>query len=217
MAFGDVQEAVVDLTMVFDPAAVWPDPQACPDWSMRGAGERVLCSQADAEDRLLVLHQSLGRGMPTRLPSPEDLTSVRETYFKECTGVGPWSLTLGFPGYTWRDHVRESEARLIVEALHLRGYLRKVEVREARQAESREAAERRHLEEAVAGYAQRAEGLQARLNGAKAGEARHLQRVADEADAAEAADVRRSLQALHTGAVTGATALGVDPPPTPDL
>lgn len=215
MAFGDVQEAVVDQTLVFDPAAVWPDPQACPDWSAP-MGDRALASRGDAEDRLLMLHRTLGRGRPTRPPSPEEAEQLRSEHFREITpDTGPWSLSLGLRGITWRDHVKESAARQMVEALHLRGYLRKLEDAETRRVETRVAEQVLRHQDTVDGYADACRALAAQADPLRDAAARHEQREADERAYFQLRELRQQRLALAGEAGRSAAILQVALPDVP--
>lgn len=87
--------------------------------------------------------------------------------------------------------------------------MRKIEAREARAAKAKDDAEKSSLQATVDAFPDVLAEYQARLAKAEAGEARHLQRLADEADARRASDLRGQIEAIRAEAERAAARLGV--------
>jgi hypothetical protein len=200
-----------DLTLVLDPAELWPAPEGCPDWplafddinrAMNGVGGRD-----EAAARLHDLARLLNDDKPTRAPTDTERARLRGEYFAPGNVIDwRWSQ-LGL------DHMRPassavtSRARLIVEAAHLRGHLRKLDARAAAAAERKEAARLASLRAAVDRAPETLADLERQLAEAEMGEARHLQRLADEQAAHRAHELRAQIVGVKAEAEQAARLL----------
>lgn len=207
----DVKAA--DLTMTFDPAALWPDPEDCPDWPLaRDALNRAMNAPRSAEEaraKLRGLGYALNGEASARAPTGAECAAARERFFAEGSEVNwRWPL-LGFGHLRPATPSVRDASNLIVEAAHIRGYLRKLETRAANAAQAKADAEQARLRALVDGFPNTLAGLERQLEKASEGEARHLQRVADEADARRAHDLRHQITATRQEAERAAARLGV--------
>lgn len=219
MAFGDTQQAAVDLTLVFDLAEVWPDPEACPDWPrrlMQTSQGLAVQGEASAREQLQRLQVHLARTDKLREPTADERASARRDHFRDLDQpqAGEWAC-IGLAGITYSNHVKESAARHIVEATHIRGYLRKLETRRARAGEIEADRERTRHQARLDRYERLAAQMQGELAGLAEAAARHQQRLDDEKAFDRATDLRRSLAGAYAEACTAARALGQDPPERP--
>lgn len=215
MAFGDAQAEAVDLTLVLDPAAVWPDPMSCPDWPIRPLTTRTGMSiqgEADARGQLEQLIRMLARSERVREPTEEERQAAFAAHFRRLDNpdLGGWRGIIH--GLEPLNHVVETRARQIVEGLHLRGYLRKLEARRQREAEGRDERRRNEREARLKKLQPQAAEISAQLEPLLEAEARHQQRLDDAKAWAQAQNLRLSLQGAHDEARAVAGALGVEPP-----
>jgi hypothetical protein len=228
MAFGQLVGAIgpdkppatmPDLTLVFDPTEVWPDPESCPDWPLvpmedrrgvRIAGERA------AMERLEAIARRLSRSEHLRPPTAEERKTLRGRFFRdfEPDHLGPWR-GLGLPGVSWKNHVEEDAAKQIIEGLHIRGYLRKLKAQAAAAEGRAEAAKLAPHEARLARYPAVVADLQGQLKALSEAAARHQQRLDDEVAWGKANDVRQAIRGAHDEAKRAAQALGRAPPPAP--
>ena len=111
----------------------------------------------------------------------------------------------------------ENDAMLMVEACHLRGYLRKLDdaaVRDAEAAEQRKLADaRRTLERYRADVPARIAEIDSLAEAA----ARHQQRIDDERAVLRTQELRRHLRETHSAAVIAAHTLGLGVPDAPQF
>lgn len=209
-------ETKIDRTHILDPKDYWRDPMACPDWPVLGpnthySGPR---GKAGAEARLEAIGQRLNRGAGAlRLPTEDEREQQFAATFRR----------VGSPWYRWGINnlsplgmAVEGTAELMAEACHLRGYLRKLAIVEARQVESVEAskqhAARRTLEDYRASVAGEIEAIDALTEAV----ARHEQRLADEKAVSQRYGLRQQLTARHSAAVQAAHVLGLSVPDAPE-
>ncbi|WP_374470308.1 hypothetical protein [Phenylobacterium sp.] len=227
MAFGETRETSLDLTLVLDPAEAWPDAEACPDWPLRpmqtASGHGVV-GEAAAKEQLELLQQHLGRNAELRPPTESERATLRSRYFRDYDpeeaggqgrNIGPWSTSLGLRGFTWRDRSTEAPAQQMVEALHIRGYLRKLEERRARQAAGAQQQARDVAQAKLDRYERTVVGLGEELSGLLEAEARHKQQLEDEKAARRCFEIRQVIDGAYREAVRAAADLGVDPPDPP--
>jgi len=227
LAFGEAAQAVADLTLIFDPAEVWPDPDACPDWPLtpqQNAQGLGFVGLKAAGERLEHLQHVLGRSAPLAPPTDEEREALRRRYFVEYSAdenngqgrnVGPWSISLGLRGVSWRDHTTESTARMIVEALHVRGYLRKLDAMAERHKVVAEDHKRRGLQQTLDAYPN--QSLLDEYASLAEAAARHQQRLDDEKAFHRRAEIKRNFTFGYSAVTAAARELGVQPPPLPEL
>ena len=204
-----------DLTRVFDPAVLWPDPSTCPDWPCDhpelGRPTRGYGSMQDAEAALEILFRNVNQGGSLREPTKEDAAWCRKEYFQPGNAINfRWPL-LGF-GDLRPSPGHGSTAELIVEATHIRGYIRKLEAKAQRQTEADEQYRRSRLQRKIDHHKQNEPRLLRELRELEKAERRYFQRVEDEKAAARCLEIRDQLTAGHRDAVSAASALGVDAP-----
>ena len=206
---------VVDRTMTFDPAEVWPDALACPDWpflvgTMRYEGPR---GRYGAEARLEAVAAFLNRG-EGRLTAPTgtEREAVIAGTFKR--SGGHWAA-IGLHNLSPLGRMVEGEAELIVEACHLRGYLRKLDALEAQAAEVKERRELAQARHTLESYDPEVAGELAEFKELANAAARHEQRVTDEIAYRRRHALREHVTVIHSAAASAASRLGVEPPPAP--
>lgn len=208
-----------DLTLALDATTLWPDPESCPDWPLYrdnlSAQMNSIGGRKDAEDRLQALGGALNRG-PGRLVPPTKAMAERalaEHFSPGNAGNWRWDVL----GLTDKRPSRATNqvADLIVEAAHIRGYLRKLDARTKRAAQ--EAAEREelrarqtlvdfnaHAKRLVEEYASLADAAQ-----------RHQQRLDDEKAFGRRSHIPQELSFAHFDACRAASKLGVERPELP--
>ncbi|WP_293875876.1 hypothetical protein [Sphingomonas sp. UBA978] len=207
----------IDRTQILDPKDYWRDPATCPDWpaltgTQRYDGPR---GKVGAEQRLQAIGQYLNRGPGTlRAPTPDERDQHFSATFRR-TG-SPWHH-LGLNELSPLGRMVEGEAELMAEACHLRGYLRKLEVKAAASAE---ADEHRRLSEArrtLDEYRFAAAADVAEIEALAEAVARHQQREEDEKAVARTYSIRQQLSARHSAAVQAAHTLGLGVPDAPEV
>lgn len=203
---------VIDRRQVLDPAALWPGPVKCPDWPAVAAHQRYDGSRgkAAAEARLELLGQLLNRGSgKLRSPTEDERAEEFARLFRK---TGSQWHHLGIPSLSPLGMLAENDATLIVEAAHIRGYLRKLEAIAERDAEAdrrrKESIARRTLEKYRSISATSIAEIKAMAEAAE----RHRQRIEDEKAFYRSKELRRQLDAMHSEAVTAAHALGLGVP-----
>lgn len=211
-----------DLTLGFDPAAIWPDPMDCPRYPFFELS-RPLASRAAIHDRLVQLVVTVnGYAAEYAAPDPDAVAGFVAAHFKAkpprltdtttryCDAMGP-----PFAGMV-PDEKMARRAMAFIEAIHLRGWVRKLDALDAKaKAEAATKAEgqararldewRREVAELTAAIVDRSEA-----------EARHRRRVADEKAARANAAARYTLRMHHAQAMDAARVLGIDPPELPE-
>ncbi len=207
-------ETTMDRTLILDPAELWPDPLSCPDWPIETATRRYegQRGRAGAEAHLERLGAILNRGGKLHVPSAEERAEAFAQIFAR---HGSDFYRYGITGLSALNRTVEEQARVAVDAAHVRGYLRKLDLQEA---EAAEAEQRRLVDEARHQFdnfnASVAAG-RAELTDLAEAEARHKQREADERAAARCVEIRRNLRHSHYPAVQAAGVLGVEAPAMP--
>jgi len=204
----------IDLTMTFDPAAIWPNAEDCPDWPLTDdeLNRRMNPprSMSQAQDHLAHLSRALNDGKPVTAPTDAQRTALRARYFKARTSptathrifdaLGLADIRAASPGVN-------SVAEQIVLACHLRGYVRKLSERERLARERRDAARLAGLRDKVDHAPDQLARFAAELAEAEKGEKRHHQRLADEHAATRAAELRRAIDAITSEAAQAEAAL----------
>lgn len=197
-----------DLTQTFNPEKFWPKADACPDWPLsigsivsHGAG-----SKQAAEKRLSYINNYLHQGVELHAPTAKEVEQIKSDYFSQGNHGQHW-LALGVYGLTVRPGTRDM-ADLIVEALHIRGYLRKLEDRERRNQQSIDDENTYRNRQTVESYKRSVPECERQLAELADAEARHKQRLEDEKAFNKAADIRQSLKFSKSEAERAAHALG---------
>jgi len=210
-------ETKIDRTMIFDPINVWPDALDCPDWPMLTATMRYEGPRGryGAEARLESVAACLNRG-DGRLTAPNDgdRDAVISRTFKR---AGSKWAALGLRDLSPLGMMAEAEADLIVEACHLRGYLRKLDALEVKAAKDKERRELAQARYTLDSYGPEAAGELAEYAELAEAAARHEQRIADEAASRRARALRDHMIAVHGEAVSAARRLDEQPPAAPQF
>lgn len=223
LAREDVEPAAIlpDLTLGFDPAAIWPDALDCPRYPFFELAKPMTSREA-LESRLVQLVVSVnGYAQGYSAPDPDAVAGFVADHFKpkpprfsDTTTRYLDALGAPFAGMVPDEH-KSHAAMALIEAVHLRGWLRKLDALDAtakaeeqakaeRQARARLDEWQREVAELTAAIADRAEA-----------ESRHRQRVADERAAKANAGARFTLERHHAQAVEAARVLGIDAPELP--
>lgn len=210
-----------DLTRIKDPAEIWPDPLDCPDWPL-SSGSAIrdgAMTREHAAARLAAVETQLNPdGAELRKPNEADVEHVMTAHFRalnpgEGGGSSQRAAALGFEG--WRPITVAGNR--ILEAIHLRGFLRKMDAAaEAEVADAAATEAEAHRRKLARYETERQSGL-AELEALAEAEARHLQHLADKAAWARSEDIRRALRIKHSTARKAAWALGEPEPSLPDL
>ena len=123
----------IDLTMVFDPAAIWPDPEACPDWPLTTDGYNRMHnpprSLVEAQGSLSRLSRAMNDGKPATAPTEAQQAELQGRYFKarpSPTAAHRVFDALGLTDIRAASPGVNSTAEQLVLACHLRGYIRKL-------------------------------------------------------------------------------------------
>lgn len=206
-----------DRTRILDPHDFWPSVRECPDWPNLSPSQRYdgPTGRAGAEQRLEAIGRYLNRAATSlHAPSPEERDNEFSRVFKR-TGT-PW-FALGIMNLSPLGRLAEDDARMIVEACHIRGYLRKLEAASARDAE---AAEQRKLAEArrtLEQYRATVPGEIEEIKSLAEAVARHQQRLEDERAVGRSRMLRDHVETLHSEAVRAAHTLGLGVPDAPEF
>ena len=200
-----------DLTLVLDPSELWPDPAACPDWplslDMTGRNVSVGASRDEAAARLRQIHRFLHDGASTRAPTPAERADLRQRYFRTGTRVNWRWDALNLADTVPASPDVSDRAELLVQAAHVRGYLRKLDTAAETERERAEAARLETLRRRVDGAPGVLAGLEAQLAELAEAEARHLQRIEDERAAARARELRHQIDGVKAEAAQAARVL----------
>lgn len=214
--------AVIDRTLILDPATLWPDPLTCPDWplmSSETASRSVVDRRRDALERELnaIARQVNADARHLRAPTDAEREAMFSAMFEKGrpTDYPRWSA-LGLRDINPRERGRANEAQRLVEAAHLRGYLRKIDAIAAKAATEKERADKERAEERLRGFSEFVKQGEAELAGAAEAVQRHRQRIEDEKAFRRVRDLRLQLDAAHFEASQAARQLGIDPPEKPE-
>lgn len=207
----NMTEARPDLTQVFDPVELWPEAEACPDWPLRRSTVALSMadhfSEQDARNRLKMLAYHLNKEWRTFQPNKAERDKLVQEYFVR-DGDGFPGLGLVLTPRNRSDHTAE----MIVEAVHLQGYLRKLDER-SRQASARADAEKNARHNlAMSQNLSAIRAAQTELDGLKEAEERHRQRLQDEAASIRAGDLRQTIESCRWNARQAAHALNIEIP-----
>lgn len=210
---------VIDLTMVLDPAELWPDVSQCPDWPYVPPTNRdhIPRGRQAAEEALAALRRHLTHGAPTRDPSPSEQAALRVEIFSSDRVENSWAIRHGIFGLGPRSPTdRRPDA--VVQAAHIRGYLRRLNHEADRAAVAKAHSDRsnaeRKLSHAVISHAERL----AEYQGLAEAAARHEQRLADERAFHRRNELRRhELPGAVEQARQAANTLGQEAPSFPPV
>jgi len=208
-----------DLTQVLDVAELWPEPADCPAWPLnanqQSAAMNPPAPRSAAEQRLTTLNRALNGENPVREPTDDERQRLIEKHFTD------EPLNAAYPGADWRysalglpfirDRVPSDKTPgMIVEAAHLRGYLRKMDAKAERDAKAQAEAEQRRLQHKVEGFPERRQALIDELESLAEAEARHQQMLEDEKAAQRCRDLRQRIEGMARQAREAADQLGVE-------
>lgn len=212
----DVIETAIDRTQILDIEKLWPTPSDCPDWpfemgTRRHEGRRGRAGAVEQLERFNIILNRSGEVHP---PSDHEREAAFNRVF---IAKGHMFQHLGLRNLSALDRTTEDQARLIVDAAHVRGYLRKLDHLETKAKVDAEAAKiakarrdlesfDRHVERKRAELAERAEAV-----------ARHRQRIEDEKAFLHCRDIRANIGLAHHDAVQAAAVLGVPAPERPNF
>jgi len=212
----DVIETAIDRTQILDVEKLWPKPSDCPDWPLLMGHQRYggRVGRVGAEEKLEQLSAILNRSGKVHAPSEHEREAAFDRVF---IAKGNAFHYYGLQNLSALNRLTEDQAQLIVEAAHVRGYLRKLDAQEAkakaRAEEDKIASARKTLD----GYHRLIERTRAELAERAEAEARHRQRIEDEQAAAHCAVIRKNAGLAYPDAAKAAAVLGVDAPPRPNL
>lgn len=214
---------VIDRTMTLDPAKLWPDALACPDWPVLNAVQvqhgQLITGRASAEQRLNTLAVKLNGGnyRNLRAPTPDEREAMQAETFKAGTPDNPRWDALGLGDLKPSQPTYRNLAELMVEAAHIRGYLRKLDAQEMKAAADRDRRGREQDQARVDSYAKQVERDTTELAELAEAVKRHEQRLADERAFRRASDLKNALIVGHSNAAQAAVRLGIEAPARPDF
>ncbi|WP_333830597.1 hypothetical protein [Pararhodobacter sp.] len=210
-----------DLTLTRDPATIWPDAMACPDFPLqsRGAAHKDAWSRKDAEARLRTVSGVLNGGGPLRAPTEEERADAMERYFQP---RNPAVRSIrdekfdarGFTGLM--PATGSGNGDLIAEAVHLRGYLRKLAAQEERAATDQQDRAESNARSTLDNYRDSIAAKKAEAEALAEGAARYRQWLDDRAAFERLRLMPHDLERLRSGVVSAALELGEAAPPAPD-
>lgn len=200
-----------DLSVVFDPADIWPDPEACPDWPLMSDEQRRMnqpFTVADAESKLTRFAFILNGSFKTYEPDKAECASIIKSLF--VTGHSGWpGLGLNVISRSPGSNIQEA----MVQSAHIRGWLRKLRARKDRQAEDAAKFADSKKRAAYESFLASVRSMSERLPELEEAEARHNQRIEDERAAVEASNVRSGLRHSKFELARAARELGIPVPP----
>jgi hypothetical protein len=213
----------IDLSLTLDPADVWPIASDCPDWPMLLTASSVYVGRrgrAGAEEQLRSISSTLNRGRRVRQPSPEEQAEAASKYFIRGEGNDNDERLrrLGIDDLRPRSRGRDGDdARLMLEAMHIRGYLRKLDDLAAKEVQDKARRAREQDEQTVEKFRSQVERATAECSALAEAAARHRQRIDDEKAFHRYHELRKNLRAAHYPAEAAARRLGVDEPDLPSI
>jgi len=219
------QKALPDLTLLRDPADIWPEPTDCPNWPYSSGGSRQGSppTREDAEATLANHVDALhGKDATLRKPTKAEIEAAMSRYFSVIDpGVNSGKIArfaaLGFPGLNRSLSDSGGFASRIVESTHIRGWLRKLDAAEEQNKTLQADRGERQLKGRLNRFKTICDSHVAELSELSEAEERHLQAKADLLAHARCVELRRTLRARHADAAAAAREMGVDVPDMPEL
>lgn len=213
-------ERVADLSRIIDPATVWPNPMDCPDYPLNGQVSFGISGmdRADVEFRLSKRLEELhGEGAALRDPSPEEKAAAAAEHLTNPQGEGPpfYMMVRGSGPYSSYSNTKAGTA--IVECIHLRGYLRKLDAQAAAKENRAADQKREEHQRTLDGYVDAAKQAEPDLTALSEGFSRYEAWLADKRAWERAVDIRTNLEYRHNSACIAASALDLPAPPFPDV
>ncbi len=221
LARDDVEAPAIlpDLTLGFDPADIWPDPMDCPPYPRFA---KTVTDRATLLERLTGAVVTVsGFASEYSKPDPDAVSVFVADHF------GPRIARFSDPTCEFLDRMGEPfagkypdpnkshRAMALIEAIHLRGWLRKLETLDAKAKDEERAKAERRARARLDEWEKEVAELTAAIADRAEAEARHRQRVADERAAKANSGARHTLERHHRAAVEAAQVLGIDPPELP--
>lgn len=212
-----VIEAAPDLAQLLDPSEIWPDPADCPDWPISFGPSSGLTVQGPAAARARLEHLtrflSGGRKVSTGMPSLQDRKRLRAEFFTTERVENAWAIRHGVRGLGPAHPKMADRATAIVEAAHIRGYLRKLELADQAMAERDKAAKESSARVVLAQAQERHAAALSEYKGLEIAAARHEQRCADERAFRRRQELQRhTFPGIEADVRAAANTLGVAPP-----
>lgn len=205
---------MLDKTLTLDPAELWSDPADCPDWplslDMLGRVVPVGRSREEAAERLRQIHHMLHDGATTQAPTEAERADMHARYFQPGALVNRRWDALGLTGTAPASPAVSEAAQVIVEAVHIRGYLRKLDSAAETERARTEANRLEALRRRVDGAPETLRRLEEQLAEAEEGEARYKKWLADQHAAARAAELRDQIDGVRAEAAQARASLARD-------
>jgi len=214
-------ESVIDRTQILDVEKLWPDPLDCPDWPIeydhghtvrRHVGSR---GRVGAMEKLEYLGGVLNRGGRLHKPSEAERQDAFSRVFARGGTPTRTASALGIMDIGPLDRTTEAQAEMIMQAAHVRGYLRKLDALEAKAAEGTERRQKASAQATIDDFKRLVSDGRAELTELAEAEARHRQRIEDEQAFIRCNALRHDIRLSHGRACQAAQELGVEAPPTP--
>lgn len=213
-------ETTLDRTRILDIEKLWPDPLDCPDWPIEfnhGHTQRRYNGRKGrdgAVEQLERLGELLNRGGRLHKPTAEEREDAFNRVFTRGGASFRPAQELGLD-LSPLDRTTEKQAEMIIQAAHVRGYIRKLDALQARAAEDEKRRKTEAAQKTVDGFAVLVDSSRKELTELAEAEARHRQRIEDERAFARCSDIRKNLMLAHGEARMAAHQLGVEEPPKP--
>lgn len=175
----DTIETAMDRTQILDVEKLWPKPSDCPDWPIETATRRYegRRGRAGALEQLERLNLVLNRSGNVHAPNEHE----REGAFGRVFAPhGSMFHELGIKNLRALDRTTEEQAYLIVQAAHLRGYLRKLDAQDVADAAAKERRDRAEAERTLDSWLTEVSERGKEYAALEEAAARHQQRIDDE-------------------------------------
>ena len=206
----------IDRTQILDPKDYWRDPATCPDWPVMGPNHRYEGprGKVGAEARLEAIGRFLNRGPGTlRVPTEDEREQQFSATFRRS---GSAYYAIGIDNLSPLGRLVEAEAELIAEACHLRGYLRKLEIKAQAEVDQVQVRKNYEAQRTLEEYRRNAPAQIAEIEALAEAVARHKQREEDERAVSRTYALRQTLTQTHSAAVRAAHALDLGVPDAPE-
>ena len=210
----DTIETAIDRTQILDVEKLWPNPLDCPDWPFETRTRRYEGPRGrrGAELRLERLSDILNRSGKVHAPKEHERDGAFERVFSR---TGSAFSHLGLTNLSPLDRTTESQAQTIVEAAHVRGYLRKLDAQETKATADAERSEIAKAQTMLDRWLTMVADGGKELAALADAEARHKQRIEDEKAFDRCRQIRIDVRHSHHPAVQAAARLGFVAPEMP--